>query len=83
MWRIGRPSTHYGGQPEDSGRVISPAPMMTHRHCVSQWPWTGIMLERGVIMESDVGPTGPVPGGWLSNALGPVEPATRLGDVRA
>ena len=48
MWRIGRSSTHYGGPyraadqagPDNLGRAISPAPMRTQGHCVSQWPRT-------------------------------------------
>ncbi len=45
MLRIGRSSTHYGGpyraaDQAGPGRVISPAPMRTQRHCVSQWPRT-------------------------------------------
>ena len=48
MRRIGRPSTLCGGPyraadqagPDDSDHVISPAPMRTPRHCVSQWSRT-------------------------------------------
>ena len=51
----------------NSGRVISPAPMRTQGHCVSQWPRT--RMGRGEGRRTNRA----VPGGWLSE-----EPATHV-----
>ena len=75
MWRIGRSSTHYGGPyraadqagPDNSGRAISPAPMRTQGHCVSQWSRTRMGRGEGRRTKRAV------PGGWLSE-----EPATHV-----
>ena len=83
MRRIGRPSALHGGPyraadragPDDSGRVISPAPMRTQGHCVSQWSRT--RMGRGEGRRADRA----VPGGWLSESE---EPATHVrGPARA